>query len=186
MVLRLPKRCAGIIRNGRRCSIESSSKLCGEDGKLLAGPLIHGADCCRAHLELFCTDALATPDSEPPILFFLDFETTGLDVMKDQVVEFGVISGDGAIFSTVVRPTVESDPGAESVHGIANDELQTGPCFSVAFLRFVEFVEKCSRNYALALAMEQADEDSLTQDSFEDTEPRVWMIAHNGFAFICF
>ena len=180
MVIRLPKRCAGTTRNGRRCSIESTSNLCGEDGKLLAGPLKDGADCCRVHLDIFCASALAVPDPEPPLLFFIDFETTGLDVTKDQIVEFGVVSIHGAVFSTVVKPEKASDPAATMVHGIPNEELQNGPDFRVAFIRFIEYVEKCTRNYALELATRAADEDSLSQSSLEDIEPRVWMIAHNG------
>ena len=180
MVIRLPKRCAGTTRNGRRCSIESTSNLCGEDGKLLAGPLKDGADCCRVHLDIFCASALAVPDPEPPLLFFIDFETTGLSVTHHQIVEFGVISAHGAVFSTVVKPETASDPAAAAVYGIPDDELQNGPSFCVAFLRFVEFVDKCTRNYALELATRGADEDSLTQSSLGDVEPRLWMIAHNG------
>ena len=67
-----------------------------------------------------------------------------------------------------------------SCGGAPDEELQNGPSFCVAFRRFVEFVEKCARNYALELATQAADEDSLTQSSLEDVEPRVWMIAHNG------
>ena len=92
----------------------------------------------------------------------------------------GVVSIHGAVFSTVVKPEKASDPAAAAVHGIPDEELQNGPSFCVAFLRFVEFVEKCARNYALELATRGADEDSLTQSSLEDVEPRVWMIAHNG------
>ena len=134
------------------------------------------------HLDVFCASALAVPDPEPPLLFFIDFETTGLSVTHDQIVEFGVISAHGAVFSTVVKPETASDPAAAAVHGIPDEELQNGPSFCVAFLRFVEFVEKCTRNYALELATRGADhdQDSLTQSSLDDTEPRVWMIAHNG------
>ena len=106
MVIRLPKRCVGTTRNGRRCSIESTSNLCGEDGKQLAGPLRDGADCCRVHLDIFCASALATPDLEPPLLFFVDFEATGLSVTNNQIVEFGVISAHGTVFLhfVYVRP----------------------------------------------------------------------------------
>ena len=133
------------------------------------------------HLDIFCASALAVPDPEPPLLFFTDFETTGLSVTHDQiVVEFGVISAHGAVFSTVVKPETASDPAAAAVHGIPNEELQNGPSFCVAFLRFVEFVEKCARNYALELATGGTDEDSLTQSSLDDTEPRVWRVATTG------
>ena len=54
------------------------------------------------HLDIFCASALATPDPEPPLLFFIDFETTGLSVTNDQIVEFGVVSMHGAVFSTAV------------------------------------------------------------------------------------
>ena len=73
------------------------------------------------HLDIFCASALAVPDPEPPLLFFIDFETTGLSVTNDQIVEFGVVSIHGGFFSTVVKPEKTSDPAAGMVHGIPDE-----------------------------------------------------------------
>ena len=106
---------------------------CDEEGKQLAGLLRDGAGFCRVHLDIFCANALAVPDPEPPFLFFIDFETTGLSVANDQIVKFGVVSVHGAVFlrwSDRRRRAIQLRPWST---GFQNDEIHNGPSFCVAF-----------------------------------------------------
>ena len=63
----------------------------------------------------------------------LDFETTGLDLERDDVISFGVVRIDDgriAIQETVYRlalPTVSPSPGSVTVHGLRAQDLQTAP-----------------------------------------------------------
>jgi DNA polymerase III alpha subunit (gram-positive type) len=105
----------------------------------------------------------------------LDFETSGLNVFANHIVELGVLSEHGEYFSTVCCPPMLT-PGPR-VHGIANDELLAGLSFSEAFRRMVVFV------HALLLNSVQSDsssEEELAPTRFKDHAPDVVLIAHNG------
>ena len=67
-----------------------------------------------------------------PIVVYLDFETTGLSIIKDHICEFGALSHKcSATFSTVVHPP--SLPSQfPAVHGILDEELMQGPFFNEA------------------------------------------------------
>ena len=70
-------------------------------------------------------------------VFYLDFETSGLDVLTESIVEIGLLDeSSNAVFSTVVRPPAL--PGDEpTVHGISSEELAEGPTFAEAFERLL-------------------------------------------------
>ena len=89
-----PTQCEGIARTGRRCSITSHSKLRDGEGRLVAAPLQFGGRYCLFHANVFSTRK-AYPEGRT-LTFFLDFETTGLDVVQDSIVEVGIISESGA------------------------------------------------------------------------------------------
>ena len=59
-----------------------------EQGHRVAGPLLNGASFCRLHLQLFCSRPTMLDDT---LVFYLDFETTGLDVLRHHIVEIGVL-----------------------------------------------------------------------------------------------
>ena len=77
-------------------------------------------------------------------MFFLDLETTGVDVASDQIVELACCHAPpdprarGAAFSTVVCASAEDT--AFHVHGIEAHEMAAGPDFRVAWVRFIDFV----------------------------------------------
>ena len=137
-------RCAGVTRKGTQCSINSCSRLTDEWGRLVAEPLQLGGSYCRFHARPFVTQCVDKFDG-PAVLFFLDLETTGVDVASDQIVELACIQAPsdpritGAAFSTVVRATAEDK--AFHVHGIDPSEIAAAPVFSVAWYRFLCFVE---------------------------------------------
>ena len=60
-------------------------------------------------------------------VFYLDFGTTGLDVLRHHIVEIGVLCENSVCFSTVVRPPVF--PDGPMVHGSTDDELKESPAF---------------------------------------------------------
>ena len=105
---------------------------------LVCEPLLRGAARCIFHVELFVT-RLAT--ATEPVIAYLDFETSGLNIARDHIVEIGLLEHyTSAVFSTVVCPPSLSTPGP-SVHGIADDELKQGPAFTTAYHRMVSFLE---------------------------------------------
>ena len=74
-----PVQCTGVTRAGRRCGITSeTSRLLDDRGNNVNEPLLLGARHCRFHLQLFCTKPADNVDC---LLFYLDFETSGLDVI---------------------------------------------------------------------------------------------------------
>ena len=133
----LPSQCAGVTKTGRRCAITSDCKLFDNTGRLAALPLQRGGAYCVFHATLFCTKKA---NAECCILVYIDLETTGLDIASDRIVEIGVSSASGAVFSTVVRPD-PLPPEGPTVHGIDNTELEQGPRFPEAFTRLATFLD---------------------------------------------
>ena len=66
-------------------------------------PLLLGARQCRLHLQLFCTLPTTVDDY---LLFYLDFETSGLDIIEHHIVEIGMLCENLECFQTVVCPLV--------------------------------------------------------------------------------
>ena len=64
-------------------------------GRAVAEPLRRGGARCIFHATLFCSTPATATDA---LLFYLDLETTGLNIGSDEIVEVGVIAdGCGAI-----------------------------------------------------------------------------------------
>ena len=169
--------CRGITRSGRRCSITSTSPMIDAlTGKLVSESLRRGGCYCLYHAVFFCVTDASVSDA---IVVFLDFETTGLSVLADHIVEIGVISHCGAVFSTVVRPPVMSM--GPSVHGIADAELREGPAFPVAFYYLVRFLEHLSET-AVSDGESSADEEAELP-KLKGEMPDVLIVAHNGRKF---
>ena len=133
---RIPLQCAGLTRSGKRCGITSDCNMKDSHGLPVCEPLKSGSKYCKLHLQMFSTRKTIVKD---PLLFYLDFETTGLDVLHDHIVEIGVLCEHSECFSTVVRPLKFGD--GPNVHGIEDEELREGPSFSEAFWRLYRFCE---------------------------------------------
>ena len=124
--LSLAQQCKGTTRRGNRCSLTSAKPFLDSDGKDVTLPLKLGCDDFLMHLPMLVT----TPTSVVgALVLYFDFETSGLDVLSDQIVEIGLLSEQGQCFSTVVRPPVLK-PGPH-VHGIDNEELSQGSGFAM-------------------------------------------------------
>lgn len=191
----------------RRCSIDSHSKMKNERGKLVGEPLLHGSRFCSIHAQIFQYEpAIIT---SPTLLFFLDFETTGLeqltvqtraracthahvnarinnarrlDFLEDNIVEIGLLECEAsAVFSTEVCPPLLPPEEVPTVHGISVDELRQGPCFAVAFHRMVIFI----RNL-MEMTIEDPDESSCDECAalrLSESPPRVIIVGHNIYRF---
>ena len=181
----MASRCAGVTRKGARCSITSTNLLADERGRLVAEPLQRGGANCRFHARPFVTQSVGNFGG-PAVLFFLDLETTGVDVASDQIIEIACCHApsdprcQGALFSTVVRASAEDT--AFHVHGIGPSEIAAGPVFGVAWSRFLGFVEN--------LQMATGHDCSDSECDWDEGPPilpyeltKVVMVAHNGIRF---
>ena len=177
--------CCGVTRKGARCSINSASRLTDERGRPVAQPLQRGGVYCRFHARPFVTQPVADFVG-PALVLFLDLETTGVDVASDQVVELACCQMPsephfkGAVFSTVVCASAEDT--AFHIHGIDPSERAAGPVFSVAWSRFLVFVE----HLQMAALQDCSDSDCDPDESATilPSEPAtVLLAAHNGVRF---
>ena len=83
---------------------------------------------------------------ERPLVVF-DIESTGVNPMRDRIVELAVlkIMPDGTSQSTVrrVNPEMPIPPGATAVHGISDADVADKPPFSVIAANFARYLEDC-------------------------------------------
>ena len=88
MTIAPTKRCTATKRDGNRCSIDSNCSMFDAYGNLVCEPLKRGGSHCRFHMSLFENKLANTLRSCR--VFYIDFETTGLDVLSFEILEIGV------------------------------------------------------------------------------------------------
>ena len=72
----------------------------------------------------------------------IDVETTGMNPLRDRIIEVAVIRGDGREeFSTLVNPGRPVPPFITSLTGIGDGELEAAPSFSDIALELAELLE---------------------------------------------
>ena len=80
-------------------------------------------------------------------LIFVDFETTGLDVEFDRIVEFTTLKvyPDGAneIKSEMLNPIIPIPLAATRIHGISNQDVKDKPTFSGYAKSLYDFFNGC-------------------------------------------
>jgi DNA polymerase-3 subunit epsilon len=78
-------------------------------------------------------------------LAFFDLETTGIDVMKDRIVEISIlkITPDGTkkLKTQRVNPTIPISPEATMVHGIRDEDVKDLPPFKSIAKDIAEFLK---------------------------------------------
>jgi len=175
-------RCVALNKAGRQCGIISTSQALDSSGRLAATPLLHGGTRCIFHARWLCSGPLATGVLEsPPLVVYIDLETTGLSLAADEIVEIGMMAeGSKAAFSTVVRPMML--PGDCGVHGISPSELLEGPTFPEAFDRVATFLDGLAAS-ALSEGSSSSDESGPATPRLRSSPPRILLAAHNGFRF---
>ena len=99
MPFRLPARCGAVTRSGAQCAINAGSALRDSSGRLASEPLRRGGPHCMFHMSLFETKAAAVCGDV--LVFYIDFETTGLDVLAAEVLEIGVTEARGRSLTCV-------------------------------------------------------------------------------------
>ncbi len=84
-----------------------------------------------------------------PLAFF-DLETTGLNVVKDKIVEISIfkVNPDNSTetLTTLINPQIPISPEASAIHGISNDDVKDKP----TFIEFAPKLEKFLKNCDLA------------------------------------
>ena len=80
-------------------------------------------------------------------LIFLDFETTGLDVDFDRIVEFTTLKvypdGSNEIKSEMLNPGISIPPIATRIHGISNQDVRDKPKFIGYAKSLYNFFSNC-------------------------------------------
>lgn len=81
-------------------------------------------------------------------LVFIDFETTGVDVEKDRIVEIGFVKCVGDFNMTdsiheVVDPTIPIPTEATAVHEISDTDVAGKPTFKALAARVLDFISGC-------------------------------------------
>jgi DNA polymerase-3 subunit epsilon len=78
---------------------------------------------------------------------FLDFESTGVDVVIDRIVQIALIKilPTGLIeeYTTLVNPEMEIPEQASEVHGITNEMVKDAPTFKDICKEVEEFLDGC-------------------------------------------
>jgi DNA polymerase III epsilon subunit-like protein len=129
-------RCSGTTRKGSRCTLTSTSEMKDNTGRLVAQPLRRGGEYCLLHAKPFVVRTAAVQAS---VTVNLDLETTGVDVVRDRIVELAAMHAPadhrlaGGRYSTTaqVDPQILQERGGETatVHGISDEEIALGPSF---------------------------------------------------------
>ena len=184
------RRCHGLTRVGKRCSVTSSSGWADDHGRLVAGPLQKGGEFCLFHAKPFCTRPARLDDLTRMVVIILDLETTGVDIMSDRIVEIAAIHSHsdvrmtGGCFSSTVRvdEDVLAARGREAfqVHGITNGEIYRSPDFKEVWQRLLQWIDDIKNN---ATTCDEFDsEDDIGAPKLLE-EPVVVLAAHNGIKF---
>lgn len=78
---------------------------------------------------------------------FLDLETTGMDIVKDRIVEIALLKVhlDGKEEELIQRlnPEMPISEEAKRVHGISNEDIASEPTFKEMAKIFARFIEGC-------------------------------------------
>lgn len=81
-----------------------------------------------------------------PLAFF-DLETTGVDVMKDRIVEISIVKalpgGETVIKTHRVNPTIPIPAETSLIHGIYDEDVRDAPTFKVIARSLAQFLDGC-------------------------------------------
>ena len=93
-------------RKGSRCTLTSTSGMKDISGRLVAQPLRRGGEYCLLHAKPFVVRPAVVQAS---VTVFLEIETTGVDVVRDRIVELAAMHAPadrrlaGGSYSTTVQ-----------------------------------------------------------------------------------
>lgn len=80
-------------------------------------------------------------------IVFVDLETTGIDIIKDRIVEIAVlkihIDGKEEMKVRRVNPGIPIPPETTIIHGISDEDVKNEPSFKEIGKSLVQFIEGC-------------------------------------------
>jgi len=83
----------------------------------------------------------------PQRLAFVDIETTGLSVIRDRIIEIGILRVEDdkitQTFQTLLNPHMYISPFIEDITGISKKELETAPAFEDIHRIIKELLDDC-------------------------------------------
>ena len=116
---------------------------------------------------------------ERPIVFF-DLEATGINVMRDRIVEICVVKvlpdGEKEIKKRLINPEIPIPPQATEIHGITDEDVKNEPTFRQVSKSFFDFLGSCDLSgfnllkYDIPLLMQEFKRANLM---FETRERKV-------------
>lgn len=81
-----------------------------------------------------------------PIVFF-DLETTGVDTVKDRIVEISIVKvmpdGDKVVRTRRINPQMHIPEQATAIHGITDEDVKDEPTFAQIAKSLAQFIEGC-------------------------------------------
>ncbi|MDG5800380.1 3'-5' exonuclease [Marinilabiliaceae bacterium ANBcel2] len=81
-----------------------------------------------------------------PIVFF-DLETTGINIVKDRIVEISALkiqtNGEEEIRTYRVNPEMPIPPESSAIHGIYDEDVKDSPSFKGIAKELAKFMEGC-------------------------------------------
>lgn len=81
-----------------------------------------------------------------PLIFF-DLETTGVDTVKDRIVEISMLkvlpNGTEEVRTKLINPQMPIPAGATEVHGISDEDVKDAPTFKQIAKSLADFMEGC-------------------------------------------
>ena len=81
-----------------------------------------------------------------PIVFF-DLETTGVNIVKDRIVEISILkifpNGNKESKTWLVNPTIEIPNEVIAIHGITNEKIANEPTFNQLHKEILNLIEDC-------------------------------------------
>ena len=81
-----------------------------------------------------------------PIVFF-DLETTGVNIVKDRIVEISILkvfpNGNKESKTWLVNPTIKIPKEVIAIHGITNEKIANEPTFDQLHKEILKLIEDC-------------------------------------------
>src|SRR6478735_4312639 len=79
-------------------------------------------------------------------IVIFDFETTGLDSLRDRIIEVGAIKYQNgqrvADFSTLIKPDIPLPEVASRITGITSEMLENQPSIDEVLPKFLQFIDR--------------------------------------------
>lgn len=115
--------------------------------ELCNGPTIHRKDINLGNRCFFfpkCSGQATLFGTKHETLAFLDFETTGLDIGKDSIIEIGALKidedGDTQTFQTFVQPAQAVSERITGITGITDEMVQGSPDLKTTMTMLNDFI----------------------------------------------